>query len=163
MFIKILRFYKKKWWKLLQKSILDGDMSGPGYRKLKSPPYEKRFRCVILFFSNNHLCNYTKTIIRLRLGEYRWIKTSTSSRFLFSDSFTSPWLQRIIVNYSNFQFTLLFESWVGNFRKTLLLVSRAKIQYARDGKRPDLSMLLFTNIGNELYCYSNEFPNHLFY
>jgi hypothetical protein len=39
---------------------------------------------------------------------------------------------------SNFQFTLLFESWVGNFPKTLLLVSQAKIQYARDGKRPDL-------------------------
>ena len=23
------------------------------------------------YFSNNHLCNYTKTIIHLRLGEYR--------------------------------------------------------------------------------------------
>jgi hypothetical protein len=46
----------------------------------------------------------------------------------------------------NFQFTLLFESWIGNFPKTLLLVSRAKIQYARDSKRPDLWMLLFTNI-----------------
>jgi hypothetical protein len=34
---------------------------------------------------------------------------------------------------SNFQFTLLFESRIGNFPKTLLLVSRAKIQYARDG------------------------------
>jgi hypothetical protein len=32
-----------------------------------------------------------------------------------------------------------------------------------DGKRPDLLMLLFTNIDNELYFYSNEFPNHLFY
>ena len=39
---------------------------------------------------------------------------------------------------SNFQFTLLFESSIGNFPKTLLLVSRAKIQYACDGKRPDL-------------------------
>jgi hypothetical protein len=56
---------------ITKKRILDGDMSGPGYRKLKSPPYEKRLRCVILFFSNNHLCNYTKTIIRLRPGEYR--------------------------------------------------------------------------------------------
>ena len=56
-----------------------------------------------------------------------------------------------------FQFNLLFESWIGNFPKTLLLVSQAKIQYARDGKRLDLLMLLFTNIGNELYCYYNEF------
>ena len=39
---------------------------------------------------------------------------------------------------SNFQFTLLFESWIGNSPITLLLVSRAKIQYARDGERPDL-------------------------
>ena len=39
---------------------------------------------------------------------------------------------------SNFQFTLLFESWIGNFHKTLLLVSWAKIQYARNGKIPDL-------------------------
>jgi hypothetical protein len=39
---------------------------------------------------------------------------------------------------SNFPFTLLFESQIGNFPKTLLLVSWAKIQYARDGERPDL-------------------------
>jgi hypothetical protein len=39
---------------------------------------------------------------------------------------------------SNFQFTLLFESLIGNFPKTLLLVSWAKIQYARDGEGPDL-------------------------
>jgi hypothetical protein len=38
----------------------------------------------------------------------------------------------------NFQFTLLFESRIGKFPKTLLLVSWAKIQYARDGERPDL-------------------------
>ena len=30
-----------------------------------------------LFFWNNHLCIYTKTIIRLRLSDYRWIFTST--------------------------------------------------------------------------------------
>ena len=30
-------------------------------------------------------CNYTKTIIHLRLSEYRVIKTSTSSRFLFAN------------------------------------------------------------------------------
>lgn len=28
---------------------------------------------------------YIKTIIHLGLGEYRWIKTSTTSRFLFHD------------------------------------------------------------------------------
>ena len=39
---------------------------------------------------------------------------------------------------SNFQFTLLFESPIGSFPKTLLLVRWAKIQYARDGERPDL-------------------------
>jgi hypothetical protein len=39
---------------------------------------------------------------------------------------------------SNFQFTLLFESRIGDFStKTLLLVSWAKIQYARDGDGPD--------------------------
>ena len=37
------------------------------------------------YFSNGHLCNYIKTIIHLRLGEYQWIKTLTSSRFLFTD------------------------------------------------------------------------------
>jgi hypothetical protein len=36
---------------------------------------------------------------------------------------------------SNFQFTLLFESRIGNFSKTLLSVSWAKIQYTRDGER----------------------------
>jgi hypothetical protein len=36
------------------------------------------------------------------------------------------------------QFTLLFESRIGNFPKTLLLVSLAKIQYTRDGEGPDL-------------------------
>jgi hypothetical protein len=39
---------------------------------------------------------------------------------------------------SNFQFTLLFESRIGNFPETLPLVSWAKIQYARDGEEPDL-------------------------
>jgi hypothetical protein len=39
---------------------------------------------------------------------------------------------------SNFQFTLLFESRIGNFPKALLLVSWAKIQYTRDGEGPDL-------------------------
>ena len=41
---------------------------------------------------------------------------------------------------SNFQFTLLFESRIGNFPKTLLLVSSTKIQYARDGEGPDLGI-----------------------
>ena len=35
---------------------------------------------------------------------------------------------------SNFQLPLLFESRIGNFPKTLLLDSLAKIQYARDGE-----------------------------
>ena len=39
---------------------------------------------------------------------------------------------------SNFQYTLLFESQIGNFPKTLLLVSWEKIQYTRDGEGPDL-------------------------
>ena len=39
---------------------------------------------------------------------------------------------------SNFQFTLLFESRIGNFSKTLLLVSWAKTQYTRDGEGLDL-------------------------
>jgi hypothetical protein len=33
---------------------------------------------------------------------------------------------------------ILFESRIGNFLKTLLLVSWAKIQYARDGEGTDL-------------------------
>jgi hypothetical protein len=37
-----------------------------------------------------------------------------------------------------YKFTLLFESWIGNFPKTLLLVSLVKIQYTRDGEGPDL-------------------------
>ena len=32
----------------------------------------------------------------------------------------------------------MFESRIGNFPKTLLLVSWEKIQYTRDGERPDL-------------------------
>ena len=35
------------------------------------------------YFSNNHPCSYTKTSIYLKFGKYRWIKTKTSSRFLF--------------------------------------------------------------------------------
>ena len=37
------------------------------------------------FLSNNHLCNQTKTIIRLKLSEYYWIIHSTSSRELFNN------------------------------------------------------------------------------
>jgi hypothetical protein len=58
---------------------------------------------------------------------------------------------------SNFQFSLLFKSWVGNFPKTLLLVSWEKVRYTRDGEGP----VLWTNIDNELHCYSNEFHSHL--
>ena len=36
------------------------------------------------------LCKNTKTIIRLRLGDYRGIFTSTSSQRIFPDIITSP-------------------------------------------------------------------------
>ena len=47
------------------------------------------FRVEMFFLSlfwNNHLCIFTKTIIRLRLSDYRWIFTSTSSRWIFTDN-----------------------------------------------------------------------------
>jgi hypothetical protein len=57
------------------KNILDGDKSAfiehTAFFTNLIKRFLKKLRCVILFFSNNHLCNYTKTIIRLRLGEYR--------------------------------------------------------------------------------------------
>ena len=37
------------------------------------------------YFSNSHLCNYIKTIVYPRFGEYRRIKISSSSRFLLAD------------------------------------------------------------------------------
>ena len=37
------------------------------------------------YFSNNHLCSYTKTIIDLMLVEYRWKKS-----FYFKDEFERP-------------------------------------------------------------------------
>ena len=45
-----------------------------------------RVQCFSLLFWNNHLCIYTKTIIRLRLSDSRWIFTSTSSRWIFTDN-----------------------------------------------------------------------------
>ena len=50
-----------------------------------------------LFFSDNHLSNYTKTIIRLRLSKYWWVFPSTSSRGIFTNIFFR--LRRIIVKY----------------------------------------------------------------
>ena len=38
-----------------------------------------------LFFSDNHLSNYTKTIIRLRLSKYWWIFPETKSRGIFTN------------------------------------------------------------------------------
>ena len=38
-----------------------------------------------LFFSDNHLSNYTKTIIRLKRSKYWWIFPSTSSRGIFNN------------------------------------------------------------------------------
>jgi hypothetical protein len=64
------------------------------------------------------------------------------SLFLTQATFPSVWIRpskhgnhKVIVY---FQFTLLFESRIGNFPKTLLLVSWARIQYARDGEGPNL-------------------------
>jgi hypothetical protein len=45
-----------------------------------------------------------------------------------------------------FPIVLLFKSRIGNFPKTLLLVSWAKIQYTRDGEGPDLWNKTLTNI-----------------
>lgn len=35
--------------------------------------------------ANNHLCDYTETIISLNLGEYPYSNNSALSKFLFSD------------------------------------------------------------------------------
>ena len=51
--------------------------------------WNKFFRvvqCFSFLFWNNHLCIYTKTIIRLRLSDSRWIFTSTSSRWIFTEN-----------------------------------------------------------------------------
>ena len=37
------------------------------------------------FLSNKNLCNYSKTIIHLKLSEYYWMILSTSSRGLFNN------------------------------------------------------------------------------
>ena len=50
---------------------------------------------------------------------------------------------------------------MAKFPKTLLLVSSVKIQYARDDEGPHSCINQNKNIDNDLYCSSNEFPNHL--
>ena len=45
--------------------------------------------------------------------------------------------------------------------KTLLLVSWARIQKARDDDGPYFCINQNKNIDNDLHCNSNEFPNHL--
>ena len=50
---------------------------------------------------------------------------------------------------------------MAKFPKTLLLVSSVKIQYARDDEGPHSCINHNKNIDNDLYCSSNEFPNHL--
>ena len=45
--------------------------------------------------------------------------------------------------------------------KTLLLVSQARIQCARDDEGPYFCINQNNNINNDLHCSSNEFPNHL--
>ena len=54
---------------------------------------EDDFRVEMFFFPlfwNNHLCIYTKTIIRLRVSDYQWIFTSTSSRWIYNNYSMSP-------------------------------------------------------------------------
>ena len=50
---------------------------------------------------------------------------------------------------------------MAKFPKTLLLVSSVKIQYVRDDEGPHSCINQNKNIDNDLYCSSNEFPNHL--
>ena len=50
---------------------------------------------------------------------------------------------------------------MANFPKTFLLASYARIQYARDDEGPYFRIKQNNNIDNDLYCSSNEFPNHL--
>ena len=51
---------------------------------------------------------------------------------------------------------------MAKFLKTLIvLVSYVKIQYARDDEGPHSCINQNKNIDNDLYCSSNEFPNHL--
>ena len=50
---------------------------------------------------------------------------------------------------------------MAKFPKTLLLVRYVKIQYARDDEGPHSRINQNKNIDNDLYCSSNEFPNHL--
>ena len=49
-----------------------------------------------------------------------------------------------------------------NIPKTLLLVSWARILQARDDEGPYFCINQNKNI-DDLYCNSNEFPNHLFF
>ena len=48
-------------------------------RHLKTPKSFKNMSLFYFTFSNNHQCNCTKTISRLRLREYRRTVTETSS------------------------------------------------------------------------------------
>ena len=50
---------------------------------------------------------------------------------------------------------------MAKFPKTLLLVGSVKIQYARNDEGPHSCINQNKNIDNDLYCSSNEFPNHL--
>jgi hypothetical protein len=68
----VLSCYRSKWrlavlWKFTEKEI--------SKIKINSVPNNTK-----------DLCKNTKTIIHLRLGDYRWIFTSTSSRRIFPDN-----------------------------------------------------------------------------
>ena len=68
-----------------------------------------------LLFSNNHLHDYTKTIMRLRLSEYYGIIPSTLSRRLFNN-----------INFAlGEQLSINAQWFIQAFNKTLLFVRKA--------------------------------------
>ena len=59
-------------------------------RQFKAPKSFKNVSHFHFIFSNNHQCNYTKTIRRLRRRKYRRIVTETIRRLL-----NTIWLQLV--------------------------------------------------------------------
>ena len=82
-------------WQLLHVTLLFWNSKGENklqicdfsrYFSRKGKKFSRNFE-PFAYFSKNHLCNYSKTIliIHLRCDEYRWIKALTLSRFLFTE------------------------------------------------------------------------------
>ena len=67
----------------------DGQQRICGPRNLsqgaQSMPFDRESLKENAYFSTNHLYNYSKTVIHLRWGKYRWLKILILSRFLFTD------------------------------------------------------------------------------